>query len=1452
MARHVSRRVFLAATAVSAVACGGIGVQPGTPEPVPGGLKGIDELAGSSPTPAVGPSARPTVVSARPDGFVAVAPRVLRGGGVEAVSLALFAGDQPASGDVRAQLVKDGQVVVEASAAIAGRGRLDLRLGRLAEGDYQLRVSGPGFQEQGPIRIEEGNLLFLETDKPVYKPGQIVQIRLLGLDPALRPAAGEAVVEVVDAQGIKVFRRSARLDELGMAALELPLSNEPNLGVWKLKAASGRRSAQLDVRVERYLLPKYELKLELARDWALASEPIKGTLAAEYTFGKPVVGEAELRAFRYVGTWQEYARLSRPIDGRAQLELPAVGYAAGSPAGKGLAQVRLDLVVREQSTGYEEKSSRLVTIAAAPTALRLIPEGGAFKPGLPFNLLVVAETPDRKPVDVDLRLAVSYRNASRQPIRTESPTARTQNGSVIVRLTPPPEAVQIDVEAQAGGAVPASVSLPAGHSPSGSFVHVEQLSAGALKVGDTARFKVSATRGGGAGYYYEVLARGRVVLSDVAAAGEIALPLGPAMAPEARLLVYQLLPNAEVAADFLPFKVQGDFPHKVKVGFERAEAGPGDELSVIVQTEGPARVGIAAVDRSVFVLAENRLNLQQLFDELERLYQRPQVELHQDGPGPMPLGRGGPPPLLPGARETFDRAGVLVLTNRQLPPGRRLEPPTPAILAAKPAAAPRAFEEGAAAKPAEAARAAPAAAPTSAPAKAADAAAPVDRDRLAEVQRVRQLFPETWLWRDLQTDAAGRASQRVQVPDSITTWSLRAVALSKERGLGVAEAELRVFQPFFVTVDLPYAAIRGEELPVRVALYNYRAEPQEIVVDFEAAGDWLDLVEARSTTVRVAANGVGAATFRVRPRGLGVQRLKVSARSPLAADAIVKEMLVEPEGVAREQVENLVLAPGAARELEVAFPPGIVPGSGRAYLAMTGNLMSQTIDGLEGLLRMPFGCGEQNMILLAPNVFVSRYLKESRQNKPEVMAKAEKLTLTGYQRQLTYRRPDGSFSAFGTSDREGSLWLSAFVLKTFAQARDLIFVDDAVLTALRAWIRGRQRPDGSFEPVGFVHHQEMLGGVQSRAALTAYVAIALREAGDDGAAAAERYLAGSLADEPYQLALGAYALALGKSGGAREALDRLLKLGRESDQGLSWDRPLPRPEPRPEGTRPVPLPQPGIAGREGRLPPPRPPAASLAVETAGYAALALLAAGDAANAGRVVRWLASRRNAQGGFGSTQDTVVALQAMASAAGRSRADVDATVALRAGAWRKEVRVGAETADVLQVVELPAGAGPLRVEASGRGQVMAQAVRRYNVPAVETAEQSAFEIDVRYGTESVAVDDLIRIEAEVRFRPPAPLAAGMVVLDLAVPTGFAAVPESIAALTARLPKLKRWELAGRKVILYLEDMLPDERVRIEFQARALFPVRAEAVVSQAYSYYRPEWRGEALAGRIRVGSA
>jgi CD109 antigen len=184
------------------------------------------------------------------------------------------------------------------------------------------------------------------------------------------------------------------------------------------------------------------------------------------------------------------------------------------------------------------------------------------------------------------------------------------------------------------------------------------------------------------------------------------------------------------------------------------------------------------------------------------------------------------------------------------------------------------------------------------------------------------------------------------------------------------------------------------------------------------------------------------------------------------------------------------------------------------------------------------------------------------------------------------------------------LWLTAFVMKTFAQARDLIYIDEGVLAAAADWIRMHEGRDGAYAPFGFVHHTEMMGGATGETALTAYIAVALHEAGHD-AGASVRYLEDALRgiDEDYPLALTAYALALTDSPLAAEALDMLLAQAQVDDEGLHWGGEVVFDEWSPYGG-PV----------------------SIAVETTAYAALALLARGeliDAASAIRCARKCAS-------------------------------------------------------------------------------------------------------------------------------------------------------------------------------------------------------------------------------------
>jgi CD109 antigen len=1350
------------------------------------------------------------------DGYAIVVPETLQAGSQQAVSVTLFKGEQAVSGKVELTLFQGDDEILTVEKDVPGKATISFAVPDVPEGEYGIRVKGNNFEDEATIKIERNFLIFAETDKPIYKPGQTIHMRVFTLDAELLPLSESVTVEVQEAKGIKIFRQETLTDDYGVATLDLPISTEPNLGVWKITAESAKGKTELDVRVEEYVLPKYEVKIDLPKQWYLVDEEITGVITSEYSFGKPVVGDLEIIASRYVGVWEEYATYNTTIDGEAEFTIPGPGYLAGVPAAGGQGNVILDVVVYEKSTGYEEKTSTLLTVADSPVNIQIIPAGSTFKPGLPINILIVTETPDNQLIDTEVDINVKYFNNDFEVFDNEELTLNTVNGKVMPAILPPEDTAALSIVVSTPE-TSAERAIEASYSPSGNFIHVEQISQGTPELGAEIKFRVYSTEEA-ANFYYEVVSRGKMVFTSYSRSDVISFTTTPLMAPVSKLLVYQILPNSEVAADYLPFNVDAEYPQEVKVEFDTSEARPGDEVDINITTEGQSRVGIAAVDRSVFILAENRLNLQQVFSELEKLYMEPQAELHEVT-------------ILtsitnPGAGDVFQDAGVILLTNKKVPEGKEYEN--------------EAFMEGrngwvvgfGVPEALDAKAPAPTTMPTTTPPAPSIAQEP---GGLAEVQRVRQFFPETWLWQDVYTDSNGHATLKVDVPDTITTWMLRAVAISKEYGLGVAETQLVTFQPFFLTIDLPYAAIRGEEFPVKVAIYNYLDEPQSVQVDIEGA-DWFNLMDQSTKTVEIGANDIGGTQFMISPKLLGQHGVKITARSTEAADAVIKNIIIEPEGVSREMIENLILSADSTQQADTDIPVIAIDGSGRAYLTVTSSYLTQTIEGLEGLIQMPFGCGEQNMIVFAPDVFITRYLEASGQLKPEIMAKAEMLMITGYQRQLTYRHNDGSFSAFGESDETGSLWLTAFVLKSFAQAKDLIFIDSDILDEAREWIISHQKSDGSFEPVGFIHHQDMMGGLSGETALTAYVAIALMETGDTvGSAKAVAYLETQLdeIDSAYTMTLVTYALEKSNSPLKDEAYEKMMSMANEDENGLYWGDEL----------EPIPLEE------EDMMPRFSPHMTSTAaIEATGYATLAMVEHGDAMNASRAAKWLISKRNALGGYGSTQDTVVALEALTTFSTGARADIDLTIKIKTASGTTNLTLTQENFDVLQIVEVPVN-DIIEIKTEGKGEAIAQVVKRFNLPEAQETEDDILKIDVSYDATEVAVNDQITVSVHLSFNPTVPMEAGMTVLDISIPTGFAPVTETINELVEQNENFKRYEIAGRKVIFYIENLLPGDTLDFTFKAVALYPVKAKGVSSQAYAYYQPEITGETLGSDITV---
>lgn len=164
--------------------------------------------------------------------------------------------------------------------------------------------------------------------------------------------------------------------------------------------------------------------------------------------------------------------------------------------------------------------------------------------------------------------------------------------------------------------------------------------------------------------------------------------------------------------------------------------------------------------------------------------------------------------------------------------------------------------------------------------------------------------------------------------------------------------------------------------------------------------------------------------------------------------------------------------------------------------------MGPSLNNLGNLIRKPYGCGEQNMVTLVPNIYALDYLlsikasSSSINNLDSLINNAKANIIDGYQRELTYALDDGSFSAFGQSDKVGSTWLTAFVVKSFIQAKKYApQIDDNVIRkAVEFLIKQQDINNGYFVEKGRVIHTDMQGGVESRPTITAYVTTALLEA----------------------------------------------------------------------------------------------------------------------------------------------------------------------------------------------------------------------------------------------------------------------------------------------------------------------------------------------------------------------
>uniref|UniRef100_A0A8C3HL01 Alpha-macroglobulin-like TED domain-containing protein n=1 Tax=Chrysemys picta bellii TaxID=8478 RepID=A0A8C3HL01_CHRPI len=376
-------------------------------------------------------------------------------------------------------------------------------------------------------------------------------------------------------------------------------------------------------------------------------------------------------------------------------------------------------------------------------------------------------------------------------------------------------------------------------------------------------------------------------------------------------------------------------------------------------------------------------------------------------------------------------------------------------------------------------------------------------------------------------------------------------------------------------------------------------------------------------------------------------------------------------------------------------------------LSPCSDILGTAMQNLQQLLQMPFGCGEQNMVLFAPNIYVLDYLNKTGQ----LIHIRARSPFTGYQRQLNYKHLDGSYSTFGEHYRQpGNTWLTAFVLKSFAQARSHIFIEEKHIQDALAWLAGKQKENGCFRSSGTLLNNAIKVTLAHIVTLQTLIISPLCSPQHSVVRSALFCLETAMeqgGSHVYTKALMAYAFTLaGKEEKHRALLDSLDKEAVKEGETCLW----------------------------ALLLHPGPLALCSLVEMTSYVLLAYLPIRPAPSqedlllAAQIATWISKQQNPNGGFSSTQDTVVALQALSryGASTYTKSGGASTVTLQStGNFQTQFQVDHTNRLLLQRVALPEVPGDYSTGVTGEGCVYVQTSLRYNV--LPKPEEAPFALEV-----------------------------------------------------------------------------------------------------------------------------
>jgi hypothetical protein len=684
-------------------------------------------------------------------------------------------------------------------------------------------------------------------------------------------------------------------------------------------------------------------------------------------------------------------------------------------------------------------------------------------------------------------------------------------------------------------------------------------------------------------------------------------------------------------------------------------------------------------------------------------------------------------------------------------------------------------------------------------------------------------FRSTIYWNgDVELKNNGTATVEFYTSDEITSFRAVTEGFTFDGGIGRGENVFFTKSPFTLSAKLPPVALTGDTIELSLLIKNttQKAIAGELSINMPKG---LIKLSSFNSSISIPANN-----SKVVPIILLVENCNDSAIigfsfvSQGLSDAFSKAIKIQSQGFPVE----LSFSGNELKGDYVAKIVNPVKNSVKATFRAYPSVVSDLLQGIESILQEPYGCFEQTSTSSYPNALVLAYMKSSDTKDQPTIDKANELLVKGYKRLTTFETKDKGYEWFGHTP--GHEALTAYGLMQFNDMKKTSsIVDQSMIDRTSNWLLSRRDGKG-----GFLRNPQSLDsyGAADQDITNAYIVYALAEAGrrDMQPELNASLKAARETNDPYTMALVCNALYYYED---KNNADELLKriISKQSQDG-SWC-----------GTRH------SITRSEGM---------SLKLETTSLVCMAIMNSkqNDMSSLTKGIKFIVGSRSGNGGFGSTQSTIMSLKALTKYAVFARkTDSPGTIVILVNGSevaKKTYEAGERNAIEISSLErfLSNDSTTISVRFSDTKNALPYSISvDYYTWQPSSSENCKVQLSTTMGAANIKTGQTVRITTVLTNKTDTGLPMTLAIVGL--PAGLSAQPWQLKELQEK-KVIDFYEITGSSVVFYYRQMKPSEVKTINLDCKAEIAGIYKAPASRAYLYYTDEFKTWTSLNSLQIG--